>query len=64
MTWVWIFLGIALVGLISVVMWAIWLFHKAADVWSEVEMLGRRGEEIAELLGQLDTQQLDNAERV
>ena len=54
MTWVWIFLGIAVIGFISMVCWAVWLFHKAADVYSEIQMLGKRGQEIADLLSQLN----------
>lgn len=59
--WVWIFLGIALAGLVSMVGWAVWLFHKAADVYSEIQMLGRRGQELADLLGQLDLGSLEDA---
>lgn len=61
MTWVWIVLGIALFGLLSAIAWGVWLFHKAADLWSEVKALGKRGDEINELLAQLDLDQLSAA---
>lgn len=51
--WVWIFLGIAVIALVTMVSYGVWLFHKAADVYAEVKMLGRRGEELAALLAQL-----------
>ena len=44
---------IALAGLVMVVSYGIWLWHKASDLFSELEMLGRRAEELAEILGQL-----------
>ncbi|RCK71442.1 hypothetical protein DT076_03250 [Desertihabitans brevis] len=53
MSWVWVFVVIGVVGLLSLVGWAVWLFHKAADVWSEIAMLGRRAEELGSLLEQL-----------
>lgn len=51
MIWVIVFVGIALAGLISAVSYAVWLAHKASDLYSEVRMLGRRFEEAAILLG-------------
>lgn len=59
--WVWIFGGIALAGLIMLICYGVWLAHKLSDLWSEVEMLGRRGEELAALLEQLDLSALDAA---
>lgn len=53
MNWVLLFGLIALGGLIMVVSYAIWLWHKASDLFSELEMLGRRAEELAELLGRI-----------
>ncbi|MDQ7993069.1 MAG: hypothetical protein AAGC63_04175 [Propionicimonas sp.] len=53
MVWVLVFLGIALAGIIMVVSYAIWLAHKAADLFSEIEMLGTRAEELAGLLEQI-----------
>jgi hypothetical protein len=49
--WVLVFGGIALAGLIMVVSYGIWLWHKASDLFSELEMVAKRGEELAELLG-------------
>ncbi len=54
MTWVWVFVGIAVVGLIMVVAYVIWLAHKASDVMSELTVLGDRAGQIAELLTQIE----------
>ncbi len=51
--WVWVFLGIAFAGLVMLVFYAVWLAHKASDLFSEVEMLGTRAEELGEIVGQL-----------
>ena len=53
MLWVIVFVAIALVGLVMVVCYGVWLAHKAADVMSEVSVLADRGAEFAELLGQI-----------
>ena len=53
MFWVLLFALIALGGLIMVISYAIWLWHKASDLFSEIEMLGTRAEELAALLGQV-----------
>ncbi|NLT30787.1 MAG: hypothetical protein GXX86_10075 [Propionibacterium sp.] len=53
MMWVLIFGGIALGGLIMVISYAVWLYHKASDLWSEIEMLGTRADELGALLEQL-----------
>lgn len=53
MNWVLLFGLIALGGLITMISYAVWLGHKAADLFSELEMLGQRAEELADLLGQL-----------
>ena len=37
MIWVIVFAGIALAGLVMLISYAVWLAHKAADVWSEVD---------------------------
>lgn len=50
MIWVLVFAGIALLGLIGLVAYAVWLWHKAEDVLSEMEMVGRQAEEILGLL--------------
>lgn len=54
MIWVLIFGGVALLGLVTVVSYAVWLAHKASDVFSEIRVLAGRMEEIAELLGQIE----------
>jgi hypothetical protein len=54
MLWVLIFGAIALAGLIVAISYAVWLWHKASDLFSEVEMLGRRVEELTDLLSQLE----------
>ncbi len=53
MIWVLIFGGIALLGVVTVVSYAVWLAHKTSDLYSEVRMLGRRVEEAGELLGRI-----------
>ena len=52
--WVYVFLGIGLAGLVTAISYAVWLAHKASDLYSEVRMLGRRAEEAAELLARLE----------
>ena len=51
MIWVLIFGGIALLGVVTLVSYAVWLAHKTSDLYSEVRMLGQRVEEAGELLG-------------
>lgn len=53
LTWVLIFGGIAVAGLITLVSYAVWLWHKASDLYSEVQMLGTRAEELAALVEQV-----------
>lgn len=53
MNWVLLFGAIAVGGLIMVVSYAVWLWHKASDLFSELEMLGERFGELAELLNQI-----------
>ncbi|MFZ0531073.1 MAG: hypothetical protein WAL91_11130 [Propionicimonas sp.] len=50
MNWVLLFALIALGGLIMLVSYGIWLWHKASDLFSELEMLGTRATELAEIL--------------
>ena len=51
--WVFVFGGIALVGLIMLVAYGVWLTHKAADVLSEVGVLADRADQLTDLLGQI-----------
>ncbi|MBA3021108.1 hypothetical protein [Propionicimonas sp.] len=53
MNWVLLFGLIALGGLITMVSYAVWLWHKASDLFSELEMLAKRAEEFADLLNQI-----------
>lgn len=53
--WVFAFGGIALVGLIMLVAYGVWLAHKAADVMSEVGVLTDRAGQLADLLGQIQS---------
>ena len=53
MVWVIVFVGIALAGLIMCICYAVWLAHKAADVWSEVDQLALRAAEFADLVGRI-----------
>lgn len=53
MIWVLVFGLIALGGLVMLVSYAVWLWHKASDLFSELEMLGKRAEELAELVGRI-----------
>ena len=57
MVWVIVFVGIALAGLVMVICYAVWLAHKASDVWSEVSMLADRADELAQLVGQIRVQE-------
>lgn len=51
--WVLVFGGIALVGLVVLVAYGVWLAHKASDVMSEVGVLADRTDQLAELLAQI-----------
>ena len=53
MVWVLVFVGIAVFGVVWLIAWVVWLAHKASDVFSEVKMLGERGEELAALVEQV-----------
>ncbi len=53
MVWVLVFGGIALAGLVTVASYGVWLWHKASDVFSELEMLGTRASELAALVERL-----------
>lgn len=53
MVWVIVFGGIALAGLVMLISYAVWLAHKASDVWSEVNVLAGRADQLAQLLGQI-----------
>jgi hypothetical protein len=56
--WVVVFGGIAVAGLAMVVSYAVWLFHKASDVMSEVRVLFDQGDQLVTLVGQIEVPQL------
>ena len=51
--WVAVFGGIALVGLIMLISYGVWLAHKAGDVLSEIQVLADRADQLADLLSQI-----------
>lgn len=53
MIWVLVFVGIAVLGLVGLVAYAVWMWHKVQDLLSEVEMVGRQAEEILSLVDDL-----------
>ena len=53
MVWVLVFGSIALAGVVLLVCYGVWLAHKAADVLSEVAVLGERTGQLADLLAQV-----------
>ena len=59
--WVLVFGGIALVGLVMLIAYAVWLAHKASDVLSELAVLAERGDQLAGLLGQISVPELGPA---
>jgi hypothetical protein len=54
MVWVIVFGGIGLAGLIMLICYAVWLAHKASDLFSELDMLATRADELAELVAQIN----------
>lgn len=59
--WAWIFVGIALGGIVMLVSYAIWLWHKASDLMFEMNRLTEQAEEMATLLSQIDFDRLGQA---
>jgi hypothetical protein len=59
--WVFVFGGIGLVGLVMLIAYAVWLAHKASDVMSELAVLADRGDQLADLLGQIQVPELSPA---
>ena len=53
MVWVIVFVGIGVAGLIMLISYAVWLAHKASDLFSELDMLAVRAAELADLLAQI-----------
>ena len=59
--WVFVFGGIAVAGLVMLIAYAVWLAHKASDVMGELSVLADRGDQLAELLGQIQVPELGPA---
>jgi hypothetical protein len=55
--WVFVFGGIALLGLGMLIGYAIWLAHKTSDLFSELSMLGDRAGELMDLAAQIGVPQ-------
>lgn len=53
MVWVIVFGSIGLAGAIMLICYAVWLAHKASDLFSELEMLAVRADELAGLVAQI-----------
>jgi hypothetical protein len=53
MIWVIVFVGIGLAGLLMLISYAVWLAHKASDLFSELDMLAVRAGELSDLLAQI-----------
>ena len=65
MIWVLVFGGIAVAGLIMLVAYAIWLAHKASDVFAEVKVLGKRADEFLQITSQIEVpESAQDSERV
>jgi hypothetical protein len=55
--WIIVFGSIALVGLLVLVCYGVWLSHKTADVISEVAVLTDRSGQLIHLVGQIQVPQ-------
>lgn len=64
MSWGWVMAIIAVVLVAMFVGFAMWLWRLLTDIWSEVTVLGRRADQVAELLGTLDLTPLDRAAEI
>lgn len=53
MPWPWIFIGIAVGGLVMLVCFAVWLAHKASDLFAELRVVAERAGQGAELLSHI-----------
>ena len=54
MIWVIVFGSIGLAGAIMLICYAVWLAHKVSDLFSELEMLAVRADELAGLVAQIN----------
>ena len=64
MSWGWVMAIIAVVLVAMLVGFAMWLWRLLTNIWSEVTVLGRRAEQLAEILGTLDLTPLDGAAQI
>lgn len=53
MIWIWVYLGIALAGLVMLACFAIWLWRKAVALLAEAGVLMERADELFGLLDQI-----------
>ncbi|WP_375426191.1 hypothetical protein [uncultured Friedmanniella sp.] len=53
MLWVWVFVAIAVGGLVMLISYAVWLAHKTADLLSEVGVLADQAGQLGDLLAQI-----------
>ncbi|WOP18346.1 hypothetical protein [Raineyella sp. LH-20] len=53
MIWVLVVVGVAVLGLIGLASYAVWMWHKIQDLLSEVDMVGRQAEEILSLIDEV-----------
>lgn len=60
-TWVYLFGGIAVAGLILVVACVIWLAHKATDVFAELQVLGQRVGRLVQLAAEIQVPELSSS---
>ena len=58
MIWVFVIGGIAVAGLIMLVGYAIWLAHKASDVYAELKVLGKRADRLMEITSRIEVPEL------
>jgi len=49
-----VFGSVGLAGAIMLICYAVWLAHKASDLFSELEMLAMRADELAGLVAQIE----------
>lgn len=60
MSWGWVMAIIATCMVAMLVGFAIWLWRLLTDIYAEVVVLGRRADEVAQLLGTLDLAPLEH----
>jgi hypothetical protein len=53
MLWVLVVAALAVLGLVVVASYTVWLAHKLSDVWAEIRVLTERSARLFELLAQI-----------